>query len=151
MNWTISYFTSIMMIINLICFLVLKILSISIDNFRFVKIFILNCYPLYINNIYNQGRYIIECLIVIKHCFFLGTFYLNAYGYLDLLIGTWIYTKKFIMKRIVWLFIDKNSFISSNRFLKLKIWIIHLTTPSQNGIIYIDSHSKFVIRTQYMM
>jgi len=28
--------------------------------------------------------------------------------YLDLLIGTWIQTKKFIMKRNVWLFMDKN-------------------------------------------
>jgi hypothetical protein len=26
---------------------------------------------------------------------------------LDLLIGIWIYTNNFIMKRIVWLFIDK--------------------------------------------
>ncbi len=40
---------------------------------------------------------------------------------LDLLIGTWTYTNNFIMKRNMWLFIDKkNSFVNSNGLLKLK-------------------------------
>ncbi len=37
---------------------------------------------------------------------------------LDLLIGTWIKINNFIMKRTKWLFIDKNSFASSNELLK---------------------------------
>ncbi len=58
----------------------------------------------------------------------------------------------FIMKKIVWLFIDKkNSFVSKNGLLKLKKWIGHLTKPSQNEKNYIDSHFKFVIGIQYMM
>jgi hypothetical protein len=39
---------------------------------------------------------------------------------LDLMIGTWIYTTNFIMKRIMWLFIEKNSFVNSNGLLKFK-------------------------------
>jgi hypothetical protein len=39
----------------------------------------------------------------------------------------------------------KNSFASNNEFLKNMDW------SSQNGKIYIDSHSKFVISIQYMM
>jgi hypothetical protein len=36
-------------------------------------------------------------------------------------------------------------------FWNQKIRIGHLTGTSQNGQIYIDSRSKFVIKTQYMM
>jgi hypothetical protein len=36
-------------------------------------------------------------------------------------------------------------------FSSQKIWIGHLTGTSQNIKIYIDSHSKFVIETQYIM
>jgi hypothetical protein len=40
---------------------------------------------------------------------------------LNLLIETWIKINNFIIKWIVWLFIDKkNSFVSNNGFLKLK-------------------------------
>ncbi len=42
---------------------------------------------------------------------------------LNLLIRTWIYTNNFIMKRIVWLFIDIYIyiyFVSNNGLLKLK-------------------------------
>jgi hypothetical protein len=37
---------------------------------------------------------------------------------LNLFIGTWIQMNNFIIKRIVWLFIDKNSFVSSNELFK---------------------------------
>jgi hypothetical protein len=57
--------------------------------------------------------------------------------FIDLLIGTWILIKNFIMKRILWLFINKKT--------------SHLIGPSQNEIFYIYSHSKFVIGIQYMM
>jgi hypothetical protein len=41
--------------------------------------------------------------------------------FLDLLTRTWIYTNNFIMKIIVWSFIDKkNSFVNSNGLLKSK-------------------------------
>ncbi len=39
---------------------------------------------------------------------------------LDLLIGTWISTTNFIMKRIMWLFFIKKLFVSSNGLLKSK-------------------------------
>jgi hypothetical protein len=56
------------------------------------------------------------------------------------------------MKIIVWLFIDKkNSIVNNNGLLKLKVWIGHLTKPSQNEETYIDSHSKKFIGIQYMM
>jgi hypothetical protein len=35
-------------------------------------------------------------------------------------------------------------------FWNRKIWTGHLTETSQNGKNYIDSHSKFVIMTQYV-
>jgi hypothetical protein len=71
---------------------------------------------------------------------------------LDLLIGTWISIKNFIMKRTVWLFIDKKFiFLIVMNFWSQKIWISCLITTSQNGKNYIDSHSKFVIGTQYIM
>jgi hypothetical protein len=41
-------------------------------------------------------------------------------------------------------------FVNSNGLLKSKIWTSCLTR-SQNTKMYIDSHSKFVIRTQYVM
>jgi hypothetical protein len=55
------------------------------------------------------------------------------------------------MKRIVWLFFEKKSFISSNGLLKSKIWIGYLTKTSKMEKYYIDSHSKFVIEIQYIM
>jgi hypothetical protein len=39
---------------------------------------------------------------------------------LDLLIGIWIKTNNFIMKRTMWLFIDKFFFVNSKGFLKSK-------------------------------
>jgi len=39
---------------------------------------------------------------------------------LDLLIETWIWTNKFIMKSNVWLLIDYYYFISNNELLKSK-------------------------------
>jgi hypothetical protein len=36
-------------------------------------------------------------------------------------------------------------------FWNQKIWTSCLIGPSQNEKLYIDSHSKFVIGTQYMM
>jgi hypothetical protein len=38
----------------------------------------------------------------------------------DILIGTWIQINNFIIERTSWLFINKNSFVSSNGLLKLK-------------------------------
>jgi len=56
------------------------------------------------------------------------------------------------MKKNVWLFIDKKTHLSIVMdFWNQKIWIGHLTRPSQTDKFYIDSHSKFVIGTQYMM
>ncbi len=37
---------------------------------------------------------------------------------LDLPIWTWIQTNNFIMKKTMWLFIDRNSFVRSNGFFK---------------------------------
>jgi hypothetical protein len=54
------------------------------------------------------------------------------------------------MKRIVWLFIDF-FFVNSNGLLMTKIWISHMIRISQNEKEYIDSHSKFAIKTQYIM
>jgi hypothetical protein len=55
------------------------------------------------------------------------------------------------MKSIVWFFVDKNSFISSNELLRSKnglvVWLEHHKIEKN----YIDSHSKFVIGTQYIM
>jgi len=45
----------------------------------------------------------------------------------------------------------KKSFIGGNGLWNQKIWIGHLIGPSQTDKFYIDSHSKFVIGTQYMM
>jgi hypothetical protein len=71
---------------------------------------------------------------------------------LDLLIGTWISTNKFIVNRNVWLFIDeKTHLLVVIYFWNWKIWTSHLTGTSQNEIFYIDSHSKFAIGIQYMM
>jgi hypothetical protein len=36
-------------------------------------------------------------------------------------------------------------------FWSQKIWTGHLTGTSQNGKFYIDSHSQFVIGTQYVI
>ncbi len=48
------------------------------------------------------------------------------------------------MKRTTWLFIDKkNSFVNSNKLLKLKNMDQFSNKPLQNGKNYIDSHSKF--------
>jgi hypothetical protein len=70
---------------------------------------------------------------------------------LHLVIGTWIKINNFIMKRIVWLFIDKKThLLIAMDFWNQKIWTGCLT-GSQNEKNYIDSHSKFVIGTQYMM
>jgi hypothetical protein len=56
------------------------------------------------------------------------------------------------MKRIVWLFIDKKThLLVIMDFWSWKIWTNHVTKTSQNEKNYIDSHSKFVIGTQYMM
>jgi hypothetical protein len=44
----------------------------------------------------------------------------------------------------------KNSFVNSNDFWNWKIWIRCLTKSSQNGKIYMDSHSKFAIGIQYI-
>jgi hypothetical protein len=50
------------------------------------------------------------------------------------------------------LFIDKKiHLLVAMDFWNQKIWTSHLIKPSQNENIYIDSHSKFVIGTQYMM
>jgi len=70
---------------------------------------------------------------------------------LNLLIGTWIYSNIFIMKRNVWLFIDTKHLLVVMDFWSQKIWTSHLNGPSQDGKNYIDSHSKFVIGTQNMM
>jgi len=70
---------------------------------------------------------------------------------LDLLIGTCIYINNFLSKRIVWLFINKKSFVSNNELLKSRNmdWLFdyNITKWKTN----IDSHSKFVIRIQYIM
>jgi hypothetical protein len=56
------------------------------------------------------------------------------------------------MKRTMWLFIDKKThLLVAMDFWSQKIWIGRLIGPSQNGNFYIDSHSKFIIGTQYMM
>jgi hypothetical protein len=55
------------------------------------------------------------------------------------------------MKKTIWLFIDKNSFVNNNGFLKSKIWTSCLIGTSQKGKNYIDSHSKFIIEIQYIM
>jgi hypothetical protein len=56
------------------------------------------------------------------------------------------------MKTIVWLFIDKiTHLLVIMDFWSWKIWIGQITRPSQNEKNNIDSHSKFVIGTQYMM
>jgi hypothetical protein len=56
------------------------------------------------------------------------------------------------MKRIMWLFIDKKiDLVVVMDFWSQKIGIGHLIVTSQNGKFYINSHYKFVIRTQYMM
>ncbi len=39
---------------------------------------------------------------------------------LDLLTGTWIKTNNFIMKRTMWLFIDKKKIVNSSGLLKSK-------------------------------
>jgi hypothetical protein len=85
----------------------------------------------------------------------LDTLYSNAYNdyyFLDLLIETWIKTNNFIIKRPMWLFIDKKiHWLIVMDFWNWKIWTSHLIKTSQNGTNYIDSHSKFVIEIQYMM
>ncbi len=55
------------------------------------------------------------------------------------------------MKRIVWLFIDNNSFANSNELLKSKNmdWLSDCNITKWKN--YIDSHSKFVIGIQYIM
>jgi hypothetical protein len=45
----------------------------------------------------------------------------------------------------------KISFVSSIELLSWNIGTGCLIGTSQNGTIYIDSHSKFVIETQYIM
>jgi uncharacterized membrane protein len=45
----------------------------------------------------------------------------------------------------------KKSFLNSIGLLKLKILIGYMARTSQNGKKNIDSHFKFVIRTQYIM
>jgi hypothetical protein len=71
---------------------------------------------------------------------------------LDVLIGTWIEINNFIMKRTMWLFIDKKiQLLVVMDFWSQKKWIKHLIGPSQNEKNYIGSRSKFVIGTQYMM
>jgi hypothetical protein len=56
------------------------------------------------------------------------------------------------MKRTMWLFIGKKNHLKVVMdFWSEKIWTNHLIKTSQNEIFYIDSHSKFVIGTQYIM
>jgi len=56
------------------------------------------------------------------------------------------------MKIIVWLFVDKKThLLVVMDFWSWKIWINHLTGTSQNGKFKVDSHSKFVVGTQYVM
>jgi hypothetical protein len=55
------------------------------------------------------------------------------------------------MKKIVWCFIDKNSFVNNNRFLKSK----HMEWSSNWTITilfyFVNTHSKFVIGTEDMI
>jgi hypothetical protein len=52
----------------------------------------------------------------------------------------------------MWLYIGKkNHFLVVIDFWSEKIWIGRLIRTSQTGKFYIDSHSKFVIETQYIM
>jgi hypothetical protein len=55
------------------------------------------------------------------------------------------------MKKTLWLFIDKNSFVSNNELLKSKNmdWLSNWNITKWK--FYIDSHSKFVIGIQYVM
>jgi len=71
---------------------------------------------------------------------------------IDLLIETWIQINNFILKMVLWFFINiKTHLLVIIDFWSQKIWISHLIGPSQNEIFYIDSHFKFVIGIQYMM
>jgi hypothetical protein len=70
---------------------------------------------------------------------------------LDLLIGLGSKLISSLWRVLCGYLLIKNSFVSSNGLLKLKIWIGHLIRRSQNEFFNIDSHSKFVIGTQYMM
>jgi hypothetical protein len=56
------------------------------------------------------------------------------------------------MKKILWLFIDKKIYLLLVMdFWNQKMRFGHLIGTSQNGKNYINSHSKFVTRIQYMM
>jgi hypothetical protein len=56
------------------------------------------------------------------------------------------------MKKTMWLFIDKKiNLLVIMDFWSWKISIGCLTRTSKNGKLYIDSYSKFVIGTQYVM
>ncbi len=54
------------------------------------------------------------------------------------------------MKKTMWSFFDKKSFANSVGLLKLKNMDWSFDQDIMNEKNYIDSHSKFVIGTQYM-